>query len=314
MLCVALLPTPLLAGTGTDFPGYRFPITGYVHVQWKSVFENDGIGDHGFVLRRARLKYEHSLLKDFRAEVEVGFDELTLALKDAYFEYQAWPLLRAKAGLFKMGFSREELTAVRNLLMAERSKTNDEFTDPGFLGRDIGLAVEGKLFEERLPVGYVLGVFNGNRAKLFQDDNFAKQFCERLTIEPLIDLELGLNSTQRNDSLTGKLVTAYGGDLALESGSATANAELLVADNLPGRTMLGAYVTAGYRIGKFEPGFRVERFYPDIGQTGDWTTLMTAGVNWYLHRLVRLKFNATAEFRPGEQTGYEVLVQAQAGT
>jgi len=108
-------------------------------------------------------------------------------------------------------------------------------------------------------------------------------------------------------------VTAYGGDLAFESGGTTANAELLVADNLPGRTMLGAYVAAGYRIGRFEPGFRVERFNPDITETGDWTTLVTAGVNWYLHRLVQLKLNAVAEFRPGEETGYEILVQAQAG-
>jgi phosphate-selective porin len=307
------VPTVLLASEDADSPRYRFPITGYVQVQWKSTFEDNGIGDHGFVLRRARLKYEHSMLKDFRAEVEVGFDELSLALKDAYFEYQVWPLLKARAGLFKMGFSREELTAVRNLLMAERTMTNDEFTDPGFLGRDIGLAVEARLLKNPIPVCYALGVFNGNRADLFQDDNFAKQFCERLTIEPVDELELGLNATQRNDSLTGKLANAYGGDLAFESGRTTANAELLVADNLPGRTMLGAHLTAGYRIGRFEPGLRVERFYPDITETGDWTTLVTAGLNWYVHRLVQLKLNAVAEFRPGEETGYEILVQAQAG-
>jgi len=179
------VPSVLLGSEDTDSPRYKFPITGYVHVQWRSAFEDDGIGDHGFVLRRARLKYEHSLLRDFRAELEVGFDELSLALKDAYFEYQVWPLLRVRAGLFKMGFSREELTPVRNLLMAERSKTNGEFMDQGFLGRDIGLAVEGRLFEDRIPVGYALGVFNGNLARVFRDDNFAKQFCERLTIEPL---------------------------------------------------------------------------------------------------------------------------------
>ena len=312
-LALALLLPALLVAAGGDSPSYKFPITGYVHVQWKCVFAEDWSPSQGFLLRRARLKYEHSFFDDARTEVEVGFDNLALELKDAFFEYRVAAPLRITAGLHKMPFSREELVSVRRMTMVERTRTNDAFGDVGYLGRDIGVTVDGDLFEDRFPVGYAAGVYNGNRGRLSRDDNNAKQFAERLTADPFGWLSVGLNANQRNDSLTGRFVTAWGGDIAVRSGEAAVTAEALYGNATPGTGMLGVHVAASYRFGAVEPAVRLEWLDPDRTRADDEETELAAGLNWYLHRLIQIKANWVTEIPANGTPIHGVTLHAQAG-
>jgi hypothetical protein len=290
---------------------YQFPVKGYVHVQWAQALAGDAAPSYGFVLRRARLKFRHNFVEQVRTELEVGFDEFRLELKDALVEYRVAPALRLRAGLGKTGFSREELTPVSDLLFAERGVTNDEFGDLGYLGRDIGLAGAGDLLGDRL--GWELGVYNGNRARLARDDDNAKQFCERVTFRPAEGLELGANATQRNDSLTGKLVQAFGLDAGWERGPARVEFEALCGEAEPGEWMAGGFVAAGFKLGAIEPKVRAERFAPAVADLGTGRTVLAAGANWFLHKWLELKAELGADLEPGEDPAIGLLVQAQAG-
>lgn len=311
LLCL-LLPG-LVADADAASPDYQFPITGQVHVQWKCALEEDWPPQQGFVLRRARLKYRHTFFADTRTEIEVGFDDLRLELKDAFLEYRLAAPLRFAAGLRKMPFSREELIPIRRLTVIERTVTNGAFDDRGYLGRDIGLTVEGDLFADRFPVAYALGVYNGNRGRLSRDDNNAKQFAERLEFDPLRWLSLGLNATQRNDSLSGRLVSAWGGDIECRTGSAVIAAEALYGCMALDTGMLGFHILGSWRSGSFEPALRLERFNRAVRAGSDWETGLTAGFNWYLHPLIQIKTNVVTRLSPGRTVLPTMMIQAQAG-
>ncbi|MBN2538154.1 hypothetical protein JXB37_07765 [candidate division WOR-3 bacterium] len=310
-VAIAVLCAAGVSEASSKSTQYQFPVNGYVHAQWEQALAGAGAPSYGFVLRRARLKFRHSFVEQVRTELEVGFDEFDLELKDALAEFRPWTALGFRAGLGKTGFSREELTPVSDLLFAERGVTNDEFEDRGYLGRDIGLAASGELFEDRL--GYEFGVYNGNRARLARDDNNAKQFCERVTFRPADDLELGVNATQRNDSLTGRLVQAFGLDAGWEAGPARVEFEALCGEAEPGQWMLGGTASAGYRLGAIEPKLRAERFCPDLGDFGSGRMTLAAGANWFLHKWLELKADLSVDLRAGEDAALGLLVQAQAG-
>jgi hypothetical protein len=288
-------------------------INGYVHVQWMYDFQESVFPRSGFILRRGRVEFRYELADIVATEIEIGCDKLALTVKDAYIEYQVSPILRFIAGLHKMPFSQEELTPISKLLMIERSETNEMFEDYKYLSRDIGLTIEGELFRNKLPVGYRFGVFNGNGNRIFQDNNNAKQFTERLTIKPLNWFTLGINTTQRNDSLTGKLVTAWGEDILCRFGSITVKHEILLGNAGPYHRMLGGYLLGAYRIGDFEPGLRIERLYTDLTETKEYTTLLTTACNWYPHRKVQLKTNLITDIKTGWKFENKILIQAQAG-
>ncbi len=291
----------------------RLSVDGYAHIQWVQDFRAGAWPAFGFILRRARFSLEYEFAERAAFEMEVGADRLALEVKDAFVAYRIGRPLRLVAGLQKMPFSREELTPASRLVTVERGAANDRFGSMGFLGRDIGLVAEGGLFAPRLGLGYALGVFNGNRARRFRDDNDAKQFVERLTFEPSSRFALGLNATQRNDSLSGRLVHAFGGDAALKLGPAAVELEALCGNADSAAWMAGAWLVGSARLGALEPVLRLEHLRGDPQGDGAALTALSAGLNWYLQRRVRLKTDWTARFGTQPGAGSVVTVEAQAG-
>lgn len=317
-----MVPLVLAAGSawaikvGERTGGERLSIDGYAHVQWAlAYFPNAAVGawqHYGFTLRRGRLQLEYEFTDRVQTTLEIGCDKLDLEVKDASIGYRVGAPLAFVAGVQKMPFSREELRSSSRLTMIERSAANGWFDSLGYLGRDIGLVAAGEFAPGGRPLGWALGVFNGNGARAVRDNNDAKQFAERVTFEPARWLSLGANATQRNDSLSGRLVTAWGGDAALKLGPAAIEVEALAGDGDSAQTAMGAWLTGSVRLGALEPALRLERFTPDIGSAGAATTTLCAGLNWYLHERVRLKANVTAV--PGDAVaGNTLVVEAQAG-
>jgi hypothetical protein len=310
-LLVLLSVSALGLGNGakaTDFGSLA--VSGYVHVRWSSDFRTAVYPRHSFELSRMRLRFRY-IPSDIGANIELGCDELVPAIQDAYVQYRLSPALGFVAGLKKMPFSLEELTPAGKLLVIERGLTNDRFGDYAYLGRDIGLTAEGELFGPKLPVAYALGVYNGNQARLSRDYNNAKQFAERLTVSPVAGLTIGVSGAQRNDSLTGLLVRAYGADFACSFGRLTVQAEVLEGNAGPDEHMAGAWVAAAYRLGAFEPAARVERLYPDLAATGAHEAEVTLACNWYLHRRLQVKVNLVGDENARGQYEPRILAQAQ---
>lgn len=307
LVLAALVASSAAGRTRQDDP---VSLSGYVHARWQHRLSGGSWPAYGFELTRARAKFAYEL-SPVRVCLEVGMDELQPSIRDAFVSWRALDALRFTAGLAKMPFSREELTPYRRLAMADRGLANDRFGRLGYLGRDIGLAIDGDVPLAGIPFGYALGVFNGNGARLASDDNNAKQFVERVTARLARWLELGLNATQRNDSATGKPVMALGGDCLFHLYETTVAAEVLAGESEDATRMLGASLTAAYRIGAFEPALRVERLVADLGDGGSGETELAIGGNWQLHRQVRLQANLVSDFASGLKAEHGLLVQVQ---
>jgi len=112
--------------------------------------------DSRFDIRRARLKVFGDFLDDLEYKLSVEFQgNATKRLLDAYGIYHIHPGLNIQFGQFKVPFSREWLINDSVFSFAERSI--------GFSlhpGRDIGLAIGGKLLDQMLS--YQIGIFNGD--------------------------------------------------------------------------------------------------------------------------------------------------------
>jgi hypothetical protein len=308
--CLVLLLSCFPRASADD--GQGLSIDGFVHVQWLADFTRYAAPRHGFNLKRGRLEFRYDLA-GAAAEVTLGCDELELSVKDALVEYRVARQLGFAAGLAKMPFSREELTPVRRLLTAERSRANDEFGDVGYLGRDIGLTASGDLALGGAALGYAAGVYNGNGDRLALDNNDAKQFCERLTFAPSALFEAGVSGSQRNDSASGALMTAWGADAALKLAKGLVQLEAMAGNSEPGAWMAGLQALAGYRLGAFEPVLRLEWLAEELGDPADRTVVGTLGCNWYPVSRVQLKANLMAALEPGPDSGPQVLLQAQVG-
>ena len=87
----------------------RFSVKGYVHVQWKHDFRAGTFPNHGFGIRRGRVKFRYTATRNIRGAVELGCDELNLTVKDVYVEYRPSRAFRLIAGRHKLPFSREQL-------------------------------------------------------------------------------------------------------------------------------------------------------------------------------------------------------------
>jgi phosphate-selective porin OprO/OprP len=118
---------------------FKFNVGGRVQVDW-AVFDQDitPLGD-GMELRRARLKAEGTMYKDFKFKLEANFDSNgDVSVTDAWVSYQGFkPLglpLVLTAGHQKVPFSQQSMTSSNWQVFQERSM-QDSFIDNPAMGR-----------------------------------------------------------------------------------------------------------------------------------------------------------------------------------
>lgn len=287
-------------------------IEGYVHTLWKYDFRKDISPDNEFQLNRAQIKFENAISSKIFATIEIGYDKSVLEFKDVFLEYKALSFLNFVMGQHKMPFSREELCPNSKLFVIDRGEMNELFDDYGYLGRDIGASIKGEFLTNTFPVTYALGVFNGAGCLVNGDNNDAKKFAERITLDPIKDcLSIGLNSTQQNDSLTGEVITASGADFLYKKKGLSIGSEILYGYADTVNTITGYYLIGAYRIGPFEPGIKFEKINPDSKVNDDDISTITCAVNWYLHQKARLQANLVT-YMPEKEENYNIfIIQAQ---
>lgn len=113
------------------------------------------LGD-GAEIRRARLKVEGTLFKDWGYKTEIDFAGNGVAFKDAYLKYSGEPIkpVSLQAGQFKEPFGLERLTSSRFITFTERSVVSEAFTPEEQLGVMAMAAGENWT--------YALGAFSGD--------------------------------------------------------------------------------------------------------------------------------------------------------
>lgn len=275
-----------------------------------SRFAND---NDRFYLRRARLNAMGKFLEEFDFKLEMDLagtlantTGLRAQLTDGYVNWNRRPDANVRIGQFKTPFGFEQLYADPRLFTMERTLVNDRLT----AGRQLGMQVNGDLFEKRLS--YAVGAFNGNGVNNnFNDDD---RFLMAGRLSGVIwqgrlggqsaTWSLGGNAYSSEDTnitqpaefgfdsnvFSGQRL-GTGIDTQLQAGRFDFWAEALRTSWEPTSRRPSAsfesdgwYAQGAYSVIKdrLQVVLKAETFDPRTEADGDATEIGTAGINWYL--------------------------------
>lgn len=188
ILLVGFLFYPLTAEDKPDSAGITaskvLKLNGYTQIQagaWSR--SNDT-----FQVRRARFVLSGEIIKKLTYRVTADLVK-SPALIEAQIDFALRDFISFRAGQFLIPFSAESVTSISLIDTINRSQVVDKLApgrDNNSLGRDVGIAVYGRLshFE------YTVGLFNGSGVNK-ADNNEHKDFASRVTFRPLKFLSLG---------------------------------------------------------------------------------------------------------------------------
>jgi hypothetical protein len=208
------------------------------YVQARETFQ-DGPGLTG-TINRARVFIQGGVKPAFTYRVAVEFaapsgTSASPSLRDAYIRWShEW--FTATGGQSKTPFSREFLTSLADLEVADRSFVVDSLATK----RDIGVMAEGTNQWGTLS----LGVFNGEGQNVVVNRDSTQLVVGRAVFRPVAPISIG-----GDIALTGDNRRRMGAEANVEYRGAFLRGEY-IADRLDGRERddFGWYLLGGYRI------------------------------------------------------------------
>jgi hypothetical protein len=205
-------------------------------------------------------------------------------LQDFYITYLTeWADI--SIGQFKIPVSWEGYNSSAKLVFPERALGSNRYGDL----RDVGIRVE----KTKEKWGYSLGLFNGQLANNF-DNNNQKDIGLRLEAYPIKGLTLA-GMVYDSIGLRNRIGTKdrWEGDVRYDNGTILVQAEYIYAQDVVamGGEFVGQqsfYALGGYTIknpalhGALQPVVRVGRLDPNRDTSGDATMQYDIGLNYYL--------------------------------
>jgi phosphate-selective porin OprO/OprP len=129
-------------------------LRGLVQFDSRQFFDDPGLTNNGFVLRRARLISEGVLAKNYSFQLVTEFGGGSVSLLDANLNLAVSKALQFKLGKFKSPVGLEQLQSDAWTFFNERSIASNLVPN-----RDLGIQAWGEVLNG--AVNYALGVFNG---------------------------------------------------------------------------------------------------------------------------------------------------------
>jgi phosphate-selective porin OprO/OprP len=129
-------------------------LRGLVQLDARQFFQDGGVVNNAFVLRRARLITEGQFAKNYAFQLTTEFGGSSVSILDANLTVGLTPALQFKIGKFKYPVGLELLQSDSWTFFNERSVVTNLVPN-----RDLGVQAQGELFGGRLA--YQAGVFNG---------------------------------------------------------------------------------------------------------------------------------------------------------
>ena len=159
-------------------------ITGQIQTDYRYYLDTADTTDiPTFLIRRARLGIEASVLRYFEFRLLPDFGQGNTRLQDAYLNVHYWNEFQFETGKFKQPFSLEQLIQDRFVPTVERS-----LIDQLVPARDVGVMIHGQgLVGNRLDYGVSVynGLQNGD-----QDTDSNKETAGRIVVRPFRDFGL----------------------------------------------------------------------------------------------------------------------------
>jgi len=273
-------------------------------------------GKEGFRIKQARVSLKGNIFKniDFKLQVDAV---RTPILLDAAIGVNLSSYAKFTFGQFKVPFSIENLISGADLDTITRSYTVSLLCPgrpTGAVGRDIGIAVNGKVsrFE------YTLGVFNGSGINQ-SDLNEQKDLAGRLVFSPFNTLAIGLShydgkySPHLGDPIIETART--GADLFFVHEGFSLKGEYIFArENQTER--YGFYVQSGYFIMKEKLELLAKYDFVDtnLSEQNDRIAVVLLGLNYFFSKRTKIQFNyAYHTERLGNTSRNVILAQIQVG-
>ena len=308
--------------------------------------------DVRFYLRRARASANATLPQgfDLRLEVELAgslssTSSLRAQLTDAWVGWAGKGPVRVRAGQLKTPFGYEQLLADPRMTTIERALGNDRLTP----GRQVGVQLHGDLLGKR--VTWAAGAFGGSGVNTTSNEDGTLLYAARIagsawkgslggaeaTLSAgangfvseekglALPADFGLDSTPATPAadnlLTGRRSGA-GVDLQLSGKRLELSAEALLVRLEPdaalpqsGFDASSVALFAGWEVipKRLQLVARADRFDPNGDRSGDETSTLTLGGNWYVrgHDL-KLQANLLASDVPVLGRQYKVVARIQA--
>ncbi|NNG16663.1 MAG: hypothetical protein HKM89_09290 [Gemmatimonadales bacterium] len=281
--------------------------------------------ESGSFTRRARITAKGQIAENISFIIVPSFEDgkNRVRLRDAYIDVRltkptSKTALAVRVGQEKRPFNRYELTSSNNLPSLERgagrglvkSSSNDLFLGNGFGSHDIGAALR---LMTAVGDGRVLavhaGVYNGE-GESTPEVNSAKSFGVRATLDVTDELNVG-GSFFSHDGIvdvmgvTDSSFTNQAFGIDAQWGKPGNEGVYLVGDFMRGEddsedqlTIWGLSLVGAYHVRvadsesflfAVEPAVRVDLSDPDTDTDDDGTTIVTAGVNFYLSSKTRFQ-------------------------
>jgi phosphate-selective porin OprO/OprP len=155
-------------------------LRGLVQLDSRLFFDDQGITNNAFVLRRARLISEGVLARNFSFQFVTEFGGSAVSILDANLGIAISPALQFKLGRLKVPIGLELLQSDSWTFFNERSIVTNLVPN-----RDLGITAAGDLLGGRL--NYTVGVFNGvaDAASTTNTDfDNEKDFVGRIFVSP----------------------------------------------------------------------------------------------------------------------------------
>ena len=285
--------------------------------QYSTEAANYSTGRNGFDVRRIYLNFRGNATKELSYLVQVDFATSPKIL-DAYVEWKPSKYIGLQAGQFKTAYTLENPYSPASLETADNSQVISKLiTDYSNNGRDIGIALNGSLFQRKdyNLIEYKIGLLNGNNINS-TDNNKTKDVFGILLIHPLKSLTFNASSyTGKYGVETAKYDrnrTSFGA--RYDDGKLLVRAEYIAGEigttqaNL--KDAKGYYISTAYYItDKLQPVLKYDFYQNDKTTSSSQITNYVVGLNYWITPKTRLQANYTrSDFKDSTKTDTNYFV------
>lgn len=159
-----------------------------------------------FGIRTARLQFSGRVLDEFAYNLQFKMDGTPNSINgprvlEASVEWQKYKAFRVKAGQIKRAFAFETHMSpidqgfyLQGMAIYKLAGYNDRVGEQSSTGRDLGIMVQGDLFEydDRSILHYMAGIYNGQGINV-ADLNNSKDIMGGFWVSPVQDMRIGVS-------------------------------------------------------------------------------------------------------------------------